>query len=380
MSMSYDVIVIGLGGMGSAAAAHLAKRGQRVLGLEQYERNHANGSSHGVSRIIREAYFEAPEYVPLVQRAYTLWRELEKETGRFLLTVTGGLNIGTPESEFVTGSLASAKLHDLPYEYLNPAEVAERFPGFKLTDDLVAVYEPNAGYLKPEGCQLAHFHIATKYGGELHFEEAVREWVATDAGIRVTTSKGEYEAQKLVIAAGPWAGQVMADLGLPLTVRRIVNVHFSPEQRDLFRSQNCPVYLMQVAEGDYYGFPIFPGRGLKIGRHDIGEQTTPQTIRRSVDASEIKMLREVLDKYMPGASGMVKETLTCMYTDTPDSHFIIDLHPEHRNVAIACGFSGHGFKFASVIGEVLADLAIDGATQHDIGFLSAGRFTMSPAV
>jgi sarcosine oxidase len=360
--------------MGSATAAHLAKRGQRVLGLEQFERNHAKGSSHGVSRIIREAYFEAPEYVPLVQRAYELWRDLEKETGRFLLTITGGLNIGTPDSEFVTGSQASAKLHDLPYEYLTPAEVAERFPGFKLTDDLVAVYEPNAGYLKPEGCQLAHFHIAGKYGGELRFEEPVKEWEASDNGVRVTTSKGVYEAQKLVITAGPWAGQVMADLGLPLTVRRIVNVHFNPEQRDLFRGKNCPVYLMQVPEGDYYGFPIFPGRGLKIGRHDIGEQTTPQEIRRSVDAAEIKMLREVLDKYMPGASGMVKETLTCMYTDTPDSHFIIDQHPEHQNVAFACGFSGHGFKFASVIGEVLADLAIDGETRHEIGFLSAARF------
>ncbi len=374
MSNAYDVIVLGLGGMGSAAAAHLAKRGQRVLGLEQYERQHKNGSSHGVSRIIREAYFEAPEYVPLVQRAYTLWRELEKETGRFLLTVTGGLNIGTPESEFVSGSIASAKQWDLPYEYLNPAEVTERFPGFRLTDDLVAVFEPNAGYLKPEGCMLAHYHVAHKHGAELHFEEGVREWEASDAGVRVKTDKAEYRAERLVIAAGPWASQVMAGLGLPLSVRRIVNVHFKPEQLNLFRGANCPVYLMQVPEGDYYGFPAFPGRGLKIGRHDIGEQTTPDTIRRDVDAAEIKMLREVLDKYMPGASGMVKETLTCMYTDTPDSHFIIDLHPEHQNVAIACGFSGHGFKFASAIGEILADLAIEGETQHEIGFLSLGRF------
>jgi sarcosine oxidase len=360
--------------MGSAAVAHLAKRGQRVLGLEQYERQHANGSSHGVSRIIREAYFEAPEYVPLVQRAYTLWRELEKESGRFLLTVTGGLNIGTPDSEFVVGSQASAKLHDLPYEYLNAAEVTERFPGFRLTDDLVAVYEPNAGYLKPEGCMLAHYHIASKHGATLRFSERVSEWSASDAGVRVKTDKGTYEADKLVIAAGPWAGQVMAGLGLPLSVRRIVNVHVRPEQPDPFRSQRCPVYLMQVPEGDYYGFPIFPGRGLKIGRHDIGEQTTPETIRRDVDASEIKMLREVLDRYLPGASGMVRETLTCMYTDTPDSHFIIDLHPEHENVAIACGFSGHGFKFASTIGEILADLATNGTSQHEIGFLSLARF------
>ena len=374
-STNYDVIVLGLGGMGSAAAAHLAKRGQRVLGLELHERQHKHGSSHGVSRIIREAYFEAPEYVPLVQRAYTLWRELEQETGRFLLTITGGLNFGTPESEFVSGSLASARQHDLPYEYLNAAEVAERFPGFRLTDDLVAVYEPNAGYLKPEGCMLAHYHVASKYGAELRFEEGVREWTASDGGVRVTTDRATYDAERLVIAAGPWAGQVMADLGLPLSVRRIVNVHFRPTRPEHFRAKNCPVYLFQVPEGEYYGFPIFPGRGLKIGRHDIGEPTTPETIRRDVDATEITMLRDVLDRYLPGASGEVRETLTCMYTDTPDSHFIIDLHPEHRNVAIACGFSGHGFKFASAIGEVLADLAIDGETQHDIGFLSVGRFS-----
>ncbi|MEX1158583.1 MAG: N-methyl-L-tryptophan oxidase [Thermomicrobiales bacterium] len=373
-SPKYDVIVIGLGGMGSAAAAHLAKRGQRVLGLDLHERQHTHGSSHGVSRIIREAYFEAPEYVPLVQRAYTLWRELEKETGRFLLTITGGLNIGTPDSEFVSGSLASSAQHDLPHEYLNAAEVAERFPGFRLTDDLVAVYEPNAGYLKPEGCMLAHYHVAEKHGAELRFEEGVCEWSASDGGVRVKTAKRTYDAERLVIAAGPWAGQVMTDLGLPLSVRRIVNVHFRPEQPNLFRAKNFPVYLFQVPEGEYYGFPIFPGRGLKIGRHDIGEPTTPETIRREVDDSEIAMLREVLDRYLPGASGEVRETLTCMYTDTPDSHFIIDLHPEHPNVAIACGFSGHGFKFASAIGEVLADLAIDGETQHDIGFLSAGRF------
>ncbi len=373
-SSSYDVIVLGLGGMGSAAAASLAKRGQRVLGFDLHERQHKHGSSHGVSRIIREAYFEAPEYVPIVQRAYTLWRELEQETGRFLLTTTGGLVFGTPDSEFVRGSLASAKLHDLPYEYLNAVEVSERFPGFRLTDDLVAVYEPNAGYLKPEGCMLAHCHVASRHGAELHFEEGVREWSASDAGVRVKTDKAEYDADRLVIAAGPWASQVMADLGLPLSVRRVVNVHFRPDQPENFRAKNFPVYLFQVPEGDYYGFPIFPGRGLKIGRHDIGEQTTPDTIRRDVDATEIKMLREVLDRYMPGASGMVKETLTCMYTDTPDSHFIVDLHPEHRNVAIACGFSGHGFKFASAIGEILGDLVTDGETKHDIGFLSLERF------
>ena len=220
----------------------------------------------------------------------------------------------------------------------------------------------------------AHYHVAHKHGAQLHFDERVQSWEASENGVNVTTDKGVYAADKLVIAAGPWASQVLTDLGLPLSVRRIVNVHFRPQVREPFTRENFPVYLMQVPEGDYYGFPIFLGRGLKIGRHDIGEPTTPDTIRREVDADEIEMLRAVLDRYMPGASGEVQETVTCMYTDTPDLHFVIDLHPEHSNVAIACGFSGHGYKFASAIGEVLADLAIDGSSRHDIGFLSAGRF------
>jgi sarcosine oxidase len=374
MTPAYDVIVIGLGGMGSAAVAHLAKRGKRVLGLEQHERLHTHGSSHGVHRIIREAYFEAPQYVPLVQRAYALWRELEKENGRHLLTITGGLNIGTPESAFVSGSLASARQHDLPHEYLDHEQVAERFPGFRLTDDLVAVYEPNAGYLKPEACLPAHFEIARKYGAELHFEEGVREWDAGERGARVRTDKAEYTAERLVITAGPWAPQLLADLNLPLSVRRIVNVHFRPRDREPYLLGRCPVYLLQVPEGDYYGFPVFPGRGLKIGRHDIGEITTPQTIRRDVGEDEVEMLRAVLDRYLPWASGEVMETLTCMYTDTPDLHFIIDHAPGYDNVVIACGFSGHGFKFVSVVGELLADLALEGGTHFDIGFLSASRF------
>jgi sarcosine oxidase len=370
----YDVIVIGLGAMGSAAAAHLAKRGHRVLGIDAHERLHKLGSSHGDSRIIREAYFEAPEYVPLVQRAYRLWRELEEETGRDLLTITGGLNFGTPESEFVAGSLASARLHGLPYEYLTPDEVSARFPGFRLTDDLVAVYEPNAGILRPEECMTAHYEVAKRHGAELRFGEPVIAWDIEHPGVKVATDTGGYSADRLVLTPGPWAAQLLTRVGLPLEVWRVVNVHFQPTQPDLFDVATTPVYLFQVPEGDYYGFPNIPGQGVKIGRHDIGEITTPQTIRREVDDHEIEMLRTVLDRYLPGASGDVIKTLTCMYTITPDRHFVIDRYPEHPEVVYACGFSGHGYKFASAIGEVLADLAIDGRSRFDIDFLSADRF------
>lgn len=375
MEQSFDVIVIGLGGMGSAAAAHLAKRGQRVLGLEQFGRLHANGSSHGQSRIIREAYFEALEYVPLLRRSYALWRELEAESGDAdLLTITGGLNIGTSDSEFVTGSLASAELHGLECEYLNHREVTDRFPDFNLTDDLVAVYEPNAGFLKPEECIGAHLEVAARHGAELRFDEIVTSWTPDGDGVRIGTAAGSYSANRLVIAAGPWAGRMLADLGLPLTVRRIVNAHFEPSSPELYAPDRCPVYLFQVPEGDYYGFPALFGNGVKIGRHDGGEITSPQTIRRDIDAAEIAMLREVLARYLPGAVGPVVHSLTCMYTDTPDAHFILDRHPTLHQIVYGCGFSGHGFKFASVIGEVLADLALDGASRHDIDFLSASRF------
>jgi sarcosine oxidase len=375
MTAAYDAIVIGLGAMGSAAAYHLARRGQRVLGLEAFELNHANGSSHGQHRIIREAYFEAPEYVPLIQRAYTLWEELERESGQDLLQITGGLLLGDPESEVVTGSIESAQQHNLAYELLSPEETRDRFPGFQLSEDLVAVYEPRAGYLRPEACVAAYVHMAARHGAELHFNEPVIEWQADGDVVTVTTGEGTYQAGSLVIAAGPWTGEVLADLNLPLSVVRIVNAHFESTEPELFDQAQCPIYIWEVSEGTYYGFPHIPGSGLKLGRHDLHEETTARTIDRNVDLAEVEQLQRVLDSYMPGAAGPVLQTLTCMYTNTPDLHFILDRHPEYGNVAYGCGFSGHGFKFASVIGEILADLGTEGRTDHPIEFLSAARFS-----
>lgn len=372
---AWDVIVIGLGGMGSAVAAQAAQRGARVLGIDAYAPGHALGSSHGDGRIIREAYFEAPEYVPLVQRAYALWRELEAATDRELLTITGGLTIGAPESEFVAGAHRSAREHGLAHEYLDHREVGARFPGFALPESMVAVYEPNAGILQPEDCIAAHLEVAQRHGAELRFEEPVTAWAADGSGVRVETLEGSYHAGRLVIAAGPWAGEVLAGLGLPLQPVRIVNAHFASTNPEPFRVGSCPVYLFSGPEGDYYGFPWIEGQGVKIGRHDIGEPCTPATIRRGIDAEEIEMLRAALDRYLPGASGHVMKTLTCMYTNTPDRHFILDRVEDCPQVVYGCGFSGHGYKFASAIGEVLAELALEGRTRHDIAFLAAARFT-----
>lgn len=374
MSKNYDVIVVGLGGMGSAAAYQLSTRGQRVLGLDAHSRNHTLGSSHGRSRIIREAYAEAEEYVPLVRRSYELWGELEEKSGRDLLTITGGLVIGKPESSKVKGAVRSARRHGLFYELLSPKKVAERFPGFRLSDDLVAFLDPRAGILVPEVCVCAHLDVAASHGADLHHDEPVYDWEANGTGVRVETSLGIYEAERLVIATGPWAGELLNDLRLPLSVERIVNAHFEPLKPDLFAPERCPVYMLTVPEGYYYGFPLLPGQGLKVGADNGGETCTPHTIRREIEPKEIEEMQTVLERYMPGAMGTAKWAFTCMYTNTPDEHFIIDRHPQYERVVYGCGFSGKGFKFASVVGEVLADLATEGETRHPIGFLSASRF------
>jgi sarcosine oxidase len=377
MNASYDTIVLGLGGMGSAAAYHIARRGQRVLGLDAFPRGHTQGASHGRSRIIREAYYEAPEYVPLVRRAYALWRDLEAACGRELLRITGGLNVGAPDSRVVTGVVASARQHGLAYELLSPAATAARFPGFRLDDALVSVYQPNSGFLDPEACVGAHLDGAILAGATLHHAEPVLTWAPDGDGVRVTTGAASYTAGRLVITAGPWAGEQLTLARPLLSVQRIVNVHFEPSRPDRFAVDRCPVFGLAVPEGQYYGVPALPGQGLKFGRHDLGEDCTPQTVRRSVEPAEIDALRAVLDRYMPGAAGEVRWTLTCLYTNTPDRDFIVDRHPEHPQVVFGCGFSGHGFKFSCVVGEVLADLAIAGRTAHPIGFLSAGRFAPS---
>jgi sarcosine oxidase len=372
---SYEVIVLGLGAIGSATAAHLAERGVRVLGLDNYPPAHNFGSSHGGSRIIREAYFEAPDYVPLVQRAYDQWRQLEAASGRDLLQITGGLLFGLPDEHLVLGAQRSAEIHHLPYERLTPREVTLRFPGFALPEDMVAIYEPRAGILDPEGGVTAHLHVAAAFGADLHYQESVLRWSVDGAGVRVETAAGSYSAAHLVIAAGPWTGQVLEDLHLPLVVQRIVNVYFEPERLDQFTSDRCPIYIFHAPEGWYYGFPYLEGQGLKAGRHDQGEVCTPQTIRRSVEEGEITMVRNALNHYMPGSAARALKAATCMYTMTPDEHFILDHHPAYPQVVFGAGFSGHGYKFAPVIGEILADLALEGSTSHEIAFLSLARFT-----
>jgi len=367
------VIVVGLGIMGSATAWALARRGVRVVGLEQYAPFHALGSSHGKTRIIREAYFESPEYVPLVQRAYELWDELGERTGRRLLRVTNGVSIGRLDSPFIVGARESAQRHGLAHELLDAQEARKRFPVLALPDDFVALIEGRAGILFAEECWRAFCEDAVRHGAELRFGVRVHGFAPDGEGMTVETESGRLRADRVVVTAGPWSATLLADLGLPLEVRRVLVVHVQPDDPTRFRPEMLPIFIMDVPEGEYYGFPFLPDQGVKFGRHDDGEVCTPESVRRTVTDDEVRWMTGVLERYLPGAARQVLMTVTCLYTMTPDRHFVIDRHPEWPQVVFAAGFSGHGFKFASIMGEALADLALEGASRLPIGFLSFRR-------
>jgi len=373
-----DVVVLGLGAMGSAAAYHLARRGQRVIGLEQYTQAHDRGSSHGRSRIIREAYFEHPAYVPLIQRAYDLWETLQREGGTRLLLPTGGLMIGPEPGVLVQGALTSARTHHLAHEVLDSRTIRARFPAFAAADDTVAVWEPRAGVLFPEFCILAHLRAAARSGAVLRFEERVLAWEARHSGVEVRTDRGVYKAGHLVITAGPWAGAALADLGLPLTVERNVMYWFDPRAPGLFSTDRFPIYIYEYARDAFiYGFPQVGRDGVKVAHHHSGEVCTPETVRREVGQEETDRIRAILARTVPALDGTLRHTAVCMYTNTPDGHFIIDRHPRHPRVTLAAGFSGHGFKFAAVVGEILAELALYGHTRHPIELFRLSRFAAS---
>jgi len=364
---AYDAIVVGLGSMGSAALYHLARRGQRVLGLEQFDVPNVLGSSVGVNRIIRLAYAEHPDYVPLLLRSYELWRELEALTNERLLVITGGLDVGRVNEETVQGSLLSCQVHRLVHELLDAATVQRRFPGYRLPSDMVAVYQPDGGFLMSERCVVAHVAAALDLGAEIHGRERVTSWSANGKGVRVQTAAGTYEAGSLVVTAGPWVGDLVAELA-PLAIpERQVLLWAQPRRPEYFRSDAFPVFTMQAPEGRFYGFPVFGVPGFKIGKYHHRLQTVRlDAIDRECHPEDETVLREGLRRYFPDADGPTLAMKVCLFTNTSDEHFILDRHPDHPHVAIAAGFSGHGFKFCSVVGEIMADLVMAGGTRHKI--------------
>jgi sarcosine oxidase len=369
-----DVIVLGLGGMGAAASYHLAARGKSVIGIDRYQPGHRYGSSHGKTRIIREAYFEAPEYVPLVRRAYQLWRELENDAQTSLLSIHGLLTVGNANSELVAGVLKSSEMYGIACESLDREDITRRFPGAVPAEDMIGVFEPTGGLLDPEKCIDVHLNLARANGAVIRDGERVTSWRSIPAGVEVVTDQDTYRAEQLVVAAGPWTGEILSDLNLPLECWRVFFAHYDSVKRDYFTPDVFPITLWDTTGGSYYSIPYLPGQGMKVGRHDSGEVVDPETMKRTVDVAELRHQTETIERYMPGSTGRVLEAETCIYTVTPDHHFIIDRHPEFENVTFACGFSGHGYKFASVVGEIMADMCESGRTEHPIGFLSADRF------
>ncbi len=375
----FDVIVIGVGAMGAAACHELARRGVRVLGIERFDVPHARGSSHGLSRMIRMCYYEHPDYVPLLRRAYELWKRLQDESGQSLVHVTGGVYISRAGGELVRRSLESARRHGLAHEHLDRGQLTERFPQFQLPDDFEALYEPMAGWLPPEKVVAALAEQALRGGARLHAHEAARAWSADASGATVTTDRAQYRAEKLVFCGGPWTAELLRDLGVGLTVTRQVMTWVWPRRPERFECGKLPVWAVGHDDGSlHYGFPISAGDGgvgLKLAHHARGAVTHPDHVAREPQPGDERSVREFVAAHLPDADGPALAQRVCLYTNSPDAHFIIDALPGHGGrVILAAGFSGHGFKFASVVGEILADLATRGVTDLPIEFLSLRRF------
>ena len=371
-----DVIVVGVGAMGSAAAFHLARRGARVVGIDTFAPPHAMGSSHGRTRIIREAYFEDPLYVPLVQRAYECWAELEALTDRKLLVQTGGLMIGPEDGEVVGGALKSARQYGLPHEIHTAAEVRRRFPAFEPAGGEVAVWEPRAGYLIPEDCVDAHLRLARRHGAQFRFDETVLSWRQDGEGVEIVTTRGRLRADRVIVTAGAWAGDLLSELRLPLTIERNYLCWFTPRRpTPVFAPDRFPIFIWEYAPGlSWYGFPD-AGDGVKLALHHQGETTRADDVRRTVSDDEIERVRALQLRFLPGADGAVRETAVCMYTNTPDQNFIIDRHPAHPAIVVASPCSGHGFKFSSAIGEELANIALGQERRFDFSPFRLSRFS-----
>lgn len=374
MTETYDGIVLGVGGFGSGAFDHLARRGLRVVGIERFGIAHDRGSSHGETRIIRKAYFEHPDYVPLLLRAYDQWHDLEESVEQVLLHDVGLLIVGPPEGEAVAGARLARTMHGVPLEDVNRSEVAARFPAFRIPEGSDAVYEPDAGYLKVEACVRAHIERGCQAGGVLRTGEVVQSWSSDGKTVTVQTDRTTYHAGFLVITAGAWSTEVLGDLRLPLDVCRKPQFWFDANPGSRSFAMGAPTFYFERSKAVFYGFPSLDGQTMKVAEHSGGNSiSNPLYLDRSPRRYEVHGVAEFVRTCLPAATESLRRHAVCMYTLTPDRHFIVDRHPQWPNVAIGAGFSGHGFKFTTVLGEALADLATQGRTDLPIGFLSATR-------
>jgi sarcosine oxidase len=370
----YDAIVLGSGGVGSAALFHLARRGARVLGIDRFAPGHDRGSSHGQTRLIRTAYFEHPDYVPLLFRAFELWGELEAACRETLYRQVGLLQVGPPEGQLLRGVRASAAAHNLPIENLSAAESMRRFPAFRVPSGCEAVFETRAGYLLVERCVRAHAELAVRAGARLNVGEAIRSWRADGSGFVVETDAARYAADSLVITAGPWAAQLLGEVGIRLQVLRKPLFWFRQRGETCDADRGCPTFFYELPHGCFYGVPRIDPSGVKVAEHTGGAVVDdPLAVNRDVDPAEQHRVTSFAGEFLAGATSECIGHAVCMYTMTSDAHFVVDRHPDYPRVVFAAGLSGHGFKFAGVLGEALAQLVLEGATLLAIGFLSAAR-------
>lgn len=372
----YDVAVIGAGTMGMAAGAYLAEQKQKTLLIDSFNPPHSHGSHHGDTRIIRHAYGEGREYVALVKRAQQLWEELEERTGHKIFEETGVIGLGSKHSSFLKETIEAAKSYDLPLEVLSSTQVNERWPGFSIPDHFIGCFESTSGILYSENAIQAYKELAIENGASLKMNTRVQNIEKNGQDeIIVTTDKGNYRAKKIIVTAGAWAQELLPHLHLPIQPTRKVFGWFEATQ-DLYDMGNIPSFYITDDDRMCYGFPSINGAGLKVGRSDGGQPIDPDEPVQAFgyyQADEAD-LREFLTGYLPGADGKLRQGKTCMYTKSVDTHFIIDNHPNHEEIIFACGFSGHGFKFASSLGEALGELAITGKSSYDLSIFSLDRF------
>jgi sarcosine oxidase len=371
---SYDVVVLGIGGFGSAACCHAARRGANVLGLEQFTPAHDRGSSHGETRIIRQAYFEHADYVPLLLRAYDLWRDLERQTERRLLTQAGLLISGPADRTAVPGTKQAARQHQLPLEEMSAEEAQRRFPQFRFPDDHEVVFEAAAGYLAVEECTRAHMELAERLGADLRFQTPAASWESDGRTVTVRTDREKFHGKTLILTAGPWAARCLGGLDVPLRVVRKYVGWFPvrPERADVCRGG--PTFFFELGERQFYGFPSLDGRTMKMAEHTGGQTVDdPHVVERGQSPQDVAPMAKFVERCLPAVEPTPVRHSVCMYTLTPDHHFIVDRHPHFENVFVACGFSGHGYKFTPVLGDVLAELALTGRTNAPIGFLRMDR-------
>jgi sarcosine oxidase len=363
----YDAIVVGVGGMGSAAVYRLAKRGLAVLGIERFDVPHTHGSSHGSTRIVRLTQPEDPSYVPLAKAAYDNWDELERKTGRDLVTTTGSIHASSPNADLFPDARRSVEAHDIAYEVLTGSEVHERFPGYDLPSEYRAVYQPDGGFVDCEQAVIAHVEAAHAEGATIRARERLLDWRETNNGIRLKTDKGVYEADDVVFATGAWTGDIFPDLGFDLTPVRRIMAWLQPEKPKLFRPKNFPVFSITGEDGDGYGFPIHDVPGFKFGREpSLPNAVHPDRMAQEPTMAEEEHHRNLAEAYFPAGCGPTLRLRTCVYTQSADGHFVLGPHPNYDGVHIGAGFTGHGFKFTASVGEILADFVVDRNTDHTL--------------